>query len=141
MRLQHKLFAHSPDFHTAVDAALDFVCRHRVAPDDTERIDMALPPPVANGLMPSFDRQRRPSGTREAQRSLPFALSVALSRAPDVRPGDTFFDAFAPDRLADPRVLPSGRRPRHRPGSVGRRLESTDVARIGDHRHTGRAPA
>ncbi|HET7263891.1 MAG TPA: MmgE/PrpD family protein [bacterium] len=101
----YKPYAHSTDFHSAVDTAIDLVREHRIAPQDIEHIDVTLPPAMAAVLAASFDRQRRPAGTREAQRSLPFSLGAALLKAPDVPSSDTFYEAFAPDRLADPGVL------------------------------------
>jgi 2-methylcitrate dehydratase PrpD len=101
----HKPYAHSTDFHTAVDTAIDLARGNRIGPEDIERIDVTLPPVTAAALIGSFERQRRPVGTREAQQSLPFSIGVALLKAPDVSPSDTFHQAFTPDRLADTRVL------------------------------------
>ena len=101
----YKPYAHSTDFHTAVDAAIDLVREHRIAPQDIEHIDVTFPPAIAAALAASFEQQRRPAGIREAQRSLPFSLGAALLKAPDVPSSDTFYEAFAPDRLADRRVL------------------------------------
>jgi len=65
-----KPYAHATDFHTAVDAVIDLARDNRIAAEDIERIDVTLPPVTAAALIESFERQRRPAGTREAKQSL-----------------------------------------------------------------------
>jgi 2-methylcitrate dehydratase PrpD len=101
----YKPYAHSTDFHTAVDATIDLVRANRITPEDIERIDVTLPPATAAALIAAFERRWPPAGTREAQQSLPFSIGVALLKAPDVPLSDTFHEAFTPHRLADARVL------------------------------------
>jgi 2-methylcitrate dehydratase PrpD len=84
--------------HPFVDAALALREAHRLDPDEIESV-VCTGAPILEMLVHPRDQKLRPATAIDAKFSLPFTTAAALST------GRVTLETFAPERLADERVL------------------------------------